>query len=76
MSESEDSASEFVGRNSGFLLTIAGVLTACCGGFLAFILKSRCTEIQCACLKVKRDVIDLAKTDPKNIAVDMTATGT
>ena len=71
---SEESASEFVSRNSGFLLTMAGVFTACFGGFLAFVLKSRCTEIECCCIKFKRDVLDLTKTDPKSIAV-RTSTG-
>ena len=74
MSEESDS-SEFVSRNSGFLLTMAGVLSACCGGFLAFILKSRCTEIECCCIKFKRDVLDLSKTDPKTIEINTTVAG-
>ena len=69
------SLSEFVSQNSGFLLTMAGVLSACCGGFLAFVLKSRCTEIKCCCVEFKRSVIDLSKTDPKAIEVSTTAAG-
>ena len=65
--------SEFVARNSGFLLTVAGILSACCGGFLAFILKSRCTEIECCCIKFKRDVLDLSKVDTKALEVPMSA---
>ena len=65
--------SEFVASNSGFLLTVAGILSACCGGFLAFILKSRCTEIQCCCMKFKRDVLDLSKVDPKTLEVQTSA---
>ena len=69
--------SEFVSRNSGFLLTITGVLSACFGGCLAFILKSRCTEIKCCCMSFKRDVIDLSTVDPKqlNIMPDVSRQG-
>jgi hypothetical protein len=70
---SEDSAAEFVSRNSGFLLTLAGVFTACCGGFLGFILKSRCTKIECCCVKFERDVINLTNTDPKATEVQMSS---
>jgi hypothetical protein len=70
-----ESITEFVSMNSGFLLTLAGVITACCGGFFGFILKSRCTKIECCCVKFERDVVNLSKTDPKAVEVQMSGAG-
>ncbi len=39
------------------LITIIGMVGGGCGTLLVYFLKSRCTEIECCCMKCKRDVI-------------------
>jgi len=51
------SLTEFCKENTGFLLAGLGLFSGCIATLLKFILKSRCTEIQCCCLNIKRDVI-------------------
>ena len=52
--------------SESFIITIIGLLSACCGGFLTFILKSRCSTIKfCGC-EIKREVV---KIDPKDITI-------
>ena len=48
---------DFVKENSDFLIIVIGAVGACCGGCLAFILKSRCTTIRCCGIIIERDVI-------------------
>ncbi len=43
--------------DSTFLLSTFGIIATCFSGFLAFILKSRCTRISCCGLVIDRDVI-------------------
>ena len=49
--------SDFIKNNSAFLLAFFGLVGACGAGFLRFILKSRCEEIKCCGMYIKRDVI-------------------
>ena len=53
-------ASEFVERNSGFLLTILAALSACISGGCLCILKSRCTTIKCCGVTCERSVLSEA----------------
>ena len=39
--------SGFVEKNGAFILTFAGVITGCISGLFVYVLKSRCTNIQC-----------------------------
>jgi len=39
------------------LITIIGMVGGGCGTLLVYFLKSRCTEIECCCMRCKRDVI-------------------
>ena len=50
-------ASEFVERNSGFLLTVLAALSACISGGCLCILKSRCTTIRCCGVTCERSVL-------------------
>ena len=70
----QPSASEFVSSNSGFLLTMLGICAGCFGGFLGFILKSRCSKIKCCCIELERDVLDLENVNPQNIRIDTSTT--
>lgn len=56
--------------SESFLLACIGILSGCCGGFLTFILKSRCTEISCLGLKIKRDVISATDLDKVNVDIE------
>ena len=53
-------ASEFVERNSGFLLTVFAALSACISGACLCILKSRCTTIRCCGVTCERSVLSEA----------------
>jgi|TARA_R100000479_G_scaffold162326_1_gene100353 hypothetical protein len=48
---------EFPISDSTFLLSSFGILATCFSGFLAFILKSRCTEISWCGFRCVRDVL-------------------
>ena len=49
--------SNIIRDNQAFILTFTGIIVAWCGGFLTFILKSRCTSISCCGCKIERAVI-------------------
>ena len=53
-------ASDFVERNSGFLLTILAALSACISGGCLCILKSRCTTIKFCGVTCERSVLSEA----------------
>ena len=57
MCDCECSFSEFVENNSTFILTFTGLLTAAAGTCLVFLLKSRCTHIQCCGFSCERQVL-------------------
>ena len=46
---------DFLERNSAFLLSVFGILSACCAGMTAYLLKSRCTMIKCGCMSCERE---------------------
>mgnify|MGYP003130838527 CR=1 FL=1 len=49
--------SDFLQKNSAFLLSVIGILGVCGSAVLRFVLKSRCIEIKCCGCYIKRDVI-------------------
>ena len=57
MSES----SEFVQRNSAFLLTAFGLLGGAIAMCLSCVLKSRCSRIKACCVECDRDVVSEAE---------------
>ena len=48
---------DFVSENSGFIITVLGMLGAAGAGVLFCLLKSRCETIRCGCISCERDVI-------------------
>ena len=49
--------SEFVTQNSGFLLTVLGLLGSCFAGFGVCILRSRCVSIKMCGCAIERAVL-------------------
>ena len=60
--------------SEGFLLTVTGLFIGCFSGFLACILKSRCTKISCGCFSIERSVIP--PNELRNVTVDLANTRT
>ena len=50
---------DFIEKNGAWLLTVMAGLTACFGGVLTYMLKSRCSMISCLGVTCTREVIDL-----------------
>ena len=50
-------------QDSAFMLAALGIFFTCCGVFLKFILKSRCTTIRCCGCFIERDVIPAARAE-------------
>jgi tryptophanyl-tRNA synthetase len=51
------------------LLTLVGLVGGGLGSVLVYFLKSRCTEVECCCVKCKRDVlkeVSATLSPPKN----------
>ena len=55
MSELEtETFTHFIEVNGTWVITFTGILSACVSGTLVYLLKSRCTRIQCGCLSCER----------------------
>ena len=52
--------SEFVQINSGFILTVLGLISACLGSAGVCVLRSRCTTIKCCGIVCERSVLSEA----------------
>ena len=48
----------------GFLVVAGGILT----GLILTIQKSKCSEVNCLCLKCKRQIVPPAETTPTTVA--------
>ena len=48
---------DFIERNGGWILSVVGVLGACCSACFVYLLKSRCRTIKCWGLVCERDVL-------------------
>ena len=46
--------SDFVEKNSGFILTFIGILGGGCSYLLVFCLKSRCSVVKCCGVEITR----------------------
>ncbi len=55
--------SDFIQKNSAFLLSIVGILGVCGSAILRFILKSRCKNIKCCGCYIERDVIPASQIE-------------
>ena len=51
------SEQDFVQKNGAFLLTVISLMGTFCAGLTVYMLKSRCTKIQCCCSSCERDVL-------------------
>lgn len=54
---------DFIERNGTWLLSVMGIVSACGGGLLAYMIRSRCTKIKCCGMECDRQPIDLTATD-------------
>ena len=43
--------------SESFIIALVGIGSACVGGFLTFLLRSRCHTIKCCGIECQRDVI-------------------
>jgi hypothetical protein len=50
-------AYQFFNENTGFVLTLIGLLGAGFSGLAMCILKSRCSSIKCGCISCERSVL-------------------
>ena len=50
-------AYQFFNQNTGFVLTLMGILGAGFSGLAMCILKSRCSSIKCCCIECQRNVL-------------------
>ena len=50
-------AYQFFNENTGFVLTLIGLLGAGFSGLAMCILKSRCSFIKCCCIECQRNVL-------------------
>lgn len=58
---------DFIERNGAWLLSVMGIMSACIGGLLAYMIRSRCTKIKCCGLECDRQVIDLTARDLRSL---------
>ena len=54
---------DFIERNGAWVLSMVGVLSACCSGLMVYMLKSRCTKIRLCGIECERDVLAMDVTD-------------
>ena len=68
---------QFVQNNSGFLLTVFGLISACLGSFGVCILRSRCVTIKCCGASCERAVLSehavSEQTNPPPVALNTQA---
>ena len=43
--------------SESFIIALVGIGSACIGGFLTFLLRSRCRTIKCCGIQIERDVL-------------------
>lgn len=51
-----------------FILAVLGIIGGGCGYLLMFCLKSRCHEIECCCIKCKRQVLTGAELNDVRVS--------
>ena len=61
---------DFIERNGTWLLSVIASISALCGYFLSYFLKSRCKKIDCCGLKCDRTPIDLEVKDANVVSSD------
>lgn len=63
---------DFIERNGAWLLSMFGILTACVGGMMAYMIRSRCTKIRCCGFECDRDVIKMTARDLRDLERERT----
>jgi len=56
--------------SEGFIISIIGIFGGIFGGFLTFLLRSRCKNIKCCCVECEREV--LQGNELQAVQVDVT----
>ena len=51
---------DFIERNGAWLLSVLGIVSACCTSVLVYFLKSRCRTIKCCGVECERDVLEVS----------------
>jgi len=57
---------DFIERNGTWVLSVLGIVSACVGGVMTYMIRSRCTKIKCCGFECDREVLsadDLAKLE-------------
>ncbi len=68
--ENDGSLTTFIEVNGAFLLTTFGMLSACVSGMTLYFLKSRCTKIDCFCIKCEREPLSEQNLSEINLSTD------
>ena len=55
--------------SESFIIAIVGIASACVGGLLTFLLKSRCRTIKCCGIECERDVLSPSQFSNANIEI-------
>ena len=58
-----DDPPDFLQKHNAFVLTMVGILSGALGYMLTYMLKSRCTKIQCCGLNCERKPLELEPED-------------
>ena len=66
--------SDFVQSNSGFILTVFGLVSACLGSAGVCILRSRCTTIKCCGASCERAVLSESVVTADNASIPAVST--
>lgn len=55
--------------SESFIIALVGIGSACVGGFLTFLLRSRCRTIKCCGVECERDVLSPTSFSNANIEI-------
>jgi len=54
---------DWLQKHSAFVVSLTGIFSGLVGLTLSFFIKSRCTSIECCCIKCDRNVVEITRTD-------------
>lgn len=55
--------------SESFIIAVVGIASACVGGLLSFLLKSRCRTIKCCGIECEREVLSPSHFSNANIEI-------
>ncbi len=55
--------------SESFILAVIGIASGITGGVLSFILKSRCSKINCFCISCERNVLEATELEAANVRI-------